>query len=141
MLVGSTTLVGQTELEGLWEGTLSIGGLDTNRGYPVQIYIVRKGRQLTARTYISIAPNRIIEMEAQGWLYSDNSVAFNEATYIPKANDGYTPPYMRKYQLLWHRSIGGSTLTGYWQEIHDEVFHHKRAGGRISLKKVTTNKA
>lgn len=129
------------EIEGLWEGRLSVGGLDANQDYPVQVYIVRQGRQLTARTYISITPNRIIEMEAQGWLYQDNSVAFDESTYIPKAIDGYTPPYMRKYQLIWHRSIGGSTLNGYWQEIREEVFHQQRARGRITLKKVVDRKA
>ncbi len=141
LLLGSPALVAQTELEGLWEGTLSVGGLDAQQTYPVQVYIVRKGRQLTARTYISIAPTRIIEMEAQGWLYQDNSVAFNESAYIPKAKDGYTPPYLRKYQLVWHRSIGGSTLNGYWQEIREEVFHQQRAGGRITLKKVVERKA
>lgn len=131
----------QTELEGLWEGTLSVGGLDSNKGYPVQVYIVRKGKQLTARTYVSITPNRIVEMEAKGWLYSDNSIALHEFTYLPKTKDAYTPPYMRKYQLVWYRSIGGSTLNGYWQEIREEVFDERRDGGRIFLKKVVDKKA
>lgn len=136
----SFTLSAQLELAGLWEGSITIGGLESTKGYPLKIYLIKSGRNITGRTYIYIN-DRIIEAEIKGYLHQDFSVTLNEFNFIKTSDDGYIPPFLRKLQLSWIRSINGSVLNGYWQEIATDIFDNKRHRGRIYLKKVTDQRA
>ena len=140
-LLFSLSLAAQLEFEGLWEGTITVGGIQSSQGYPVQVYLERQGKKVTGRSYIYLSENRVIEMNLAGYLYNDLSVYIDEVEYVNRNGDDYLPPFLRKYQLMWNRSINGSSLNGYWQEIRQEVFGEKRERGRIFLKRVVNNKA
>ncbi|MGH1435112.1 MAG: hypothetical protein ACRBG0_11700 [Lewinella sp.] len=140
-LLFSLSLAAQLQFEGLWEGTITVGGIQSTKGYPVQVYLERQGKTVTGRSYVYLSETRIIEMNLSGRLYDDLSVYIDEVEYVNRNGDNYVPPFLRKYQLMWNRSINGSSLNGYWQEIRLEIFDSKRERGRIFLKKVVNNKA
>ena len=140
-LLFSLSLAAQLEFEGLWEGTITVGGIQSTKGYPVQVYFERQGKKISGRSYVYLSETRVIEMNLSGYLYDDLSVYIDEVEYINRNGDSYVPPFLRKYQLMWNRSINGSSLNGYWQEIRQEIFDAKRERGRIFLKRVVSNKA
>ncbi|WP_367387963.1 hypothetical protein [Lewinella sp. LCG006] len=140
-LLFSWSLAAQLQFEGLWEGTITVGGIQSTKGYPVQIYLERQGKKVSGRSYVYLSDTRIVEMNLSGFLYDDLSVYLDEVEYVNRNGDNYVPPFLRKYQLMWNRSINGSSLNGYWQEIRQEIFDAKRERGRIFLKKVVNNKA
>lgn len=140
-LLFSLSLAAQLEFEGLWEGTITVGGIQSTQGYPVQVYLERQGKKVSGRSYVYLSETRIIEMNLSGYLYDDLSVYIDEVEYINRNGDSYVPPFLRKYQLMWNRSINGSSLNGYWQEIRQEIFDSKRERGKIFLKRVVNNKA
>ena len=140
-LLFSLSLAAQLEFEGLWEGTITVGGIQSTQGYPVQVYLERQGKKISGRSYVYLSETRVIEMNLSGYLYDDLSVYIDEVEYINRNGDSYVPPFLRKYQLMWNRSINGSSLNGYWQEIRQEIFAAKRERGRIFLKRVVSNKA
>lgn len=140
-LLFSVSLSAQLEFEGLWEGTITIGGINSTKGYPVQVYLERQGKKVSGRSYVYVGETRIIEMNLSGHMYNDLSVYIDEVEYVSRQDDGFEPDFLRKYQLMWNRSINGSSLNGYWQEIRKEIFDTQRERGRIFLRKVLNNKA
>lgn len=132
-------LSAQVALDGLWEGTITIGGLQSQRGYPFQVFLEKRGRIVTGRSYIQLG-ERLVEMELRGRLYEDNSIYLDEIEFISD-DESWEPPFMRKYQLLWKRGIYEGSLNGYWQEIRDDVMNDARERGRIVLKKVSEKRA
>lgn len=132
----------QLKLDGLWEGTLTTGGLESTSGYRLEVYLERKGRsQVVGRTYVHLSPTRIVEMRFEGRMYTDFSVYIDEVEFISEGDD-FVPDFLRKYQLQWNRSLNGSTLNGYWQEIRDrKMLDEERSRGRVFLRKVKSYKA
>lgn len=135
------TLSAQLQLDGLWEGTITTGGIESSQGYPVQLYLKRSGKTVTGRSYVYISETEVIEMELEGRLYDDLSIYIDEVKYINHQEGDEVPDFLRKYQLIWNRSINGSSINGYWQEIRKEIFDTQRQRGRIFLKQRVNNKA
>ncbi|RME95046.1 MAG: hypothetical protein D6772_13735 [Bacteroidetes bacterium] len=133
---------GQLQLDGLWEGTLTIGGIESRTGYRLEIYIERKGNsRVEGRSYLHVSPQRIVEMRFSGTLYSDFSLYIDEVAFMSEGDD-FVPDFMRKYQLQWKRSVEGSSLNGYWQEIRERnLLDETRQRGRVFLHKVKDHKA
>ena len=140
-LLCSFTLSAQLSLDGLWEGTITTGGIESSKGYPVQLYLKRVGKKVTGRSYVYISETNIIEMTLEGRLYDDLSIYIDEIEYVNHQEGDPEPDFLRKYQLMWNRGISGSSINGYWQEIRQEIFDTKRQRGRIFLKQVVNNKA
>lgn len=140
-LFSALTLSAQLQLDGLWEGTITTGGIESTKGYPVQLYLKRTGKKVTGRSYVYISETEIVEMELEGRLYDDLSIYIDEVEYISHQEGEELPDFLRKYQLIWNRSINGSAINGYWQEIRQEIFDTKRQRGRIFLRQVVNNKA
>lgn len=136
-----TSASAQLRLEGLWAGTLTIGGIESTSGYQLEMYIERKTRsRLEGRSYVHVTESRIVEMRFTGRIYKDLSVYIDEVEFISQ-DDEYIPAFLRKYQLQWLRSVSGSTLNGYWQEIRQKgVLDEARKRGRIFLQKVSESK-
>lgn len=140
-LFSALTLSAQLQLDGLWEGTITTGGIESTKGYPVQLYLKRTGKKVTGRSYVYISETEIVEMELEGRLYDDLSIYIDEVEYISHQEGEELPDFLRKYQLIWNRSINGSAINGYWQEIRQEIFDTKRQRGRIFLRQIVNNKA
>ena len=135
-------LSAQLELEGLWEGTITQGGLDSRQAYKFELLIKREGDVLTGRTYVHLGKDEVIEMEFVGKLYYDRSLYLEDLKFIPLEGVDVVPPFLRKYQLIFNRSIWDSSLNGYWQEItRKDPMDPRRERGRIALKKIKASKA
>lgn len=128
-------------LEGYWEGTIAIGGIESDQGYKMEMYIEKQGKKISGRTFIYVNRDHIIEANLSGRMYDDLSIYIDEINFVAGQEDHYIPPFLRKYQLSWKRSLSGSTLNGYWQEIRSDAFHKNRQRGRLFLKKVSDYKA
>ncbi len=125
-----------TVLDGDWQGTMTVGGLDSPREYPIELYLMREGTRVTGRSYITIAPGQTIIMDLAGYLYQDFSILLHEVGFVGDPNNAVLPKLPRKYQILWHRRATGSGLEGYWQEImEDDPFNKDRDGGRLKLER------
>ena len=127
----------QVSLEGSWEGTITIGGLDSKDSYKFELVLARSGKRgkLKGRSFVHISPDEVIEMDIGGRLYGDQSMYLEDIFFLPSEGKEATPPYNRKYELIFNRSIWDSNLQGYWQEKRPDPFFPMRSRGRIFLKK------
>ncbi len=131
----------QKGLDGRWEGTITHNGKRADQKF--QLVIEVNGAEVKGRTYLFLEDKSVIEMDFKGRYYYDQSIYFEELE-IPEDLEvdlSLIPPFLRKFQAIYNRSIFGSTLEGYWQEVTSDILGKKRLRGRIFLKKITGNKA
>ena len=142
ILVSGWSLSAQEQLNGLWEGVLTKGNLESRDGYRFELYLKVEGSGITGRSYLYLEKGKIVEMELSGYIYEDRSVYLKEEEWIPREGITMDPPFLRKFQLLYSRSIWENKLEGYWQELvpGGEVLKTKEYG-RIFLKRFTPDKA
>lgn len=131
----------QKHLEGLWEGVIAKGGIYSNSGYKFELLIELDGSKVTGRSYIYVDDDQIIEMDIKGLLYADRSIYLEDMGFIASGENEFVPPFNRKYQLIYSRSIWDNKLEGYWQQIITSPFDRMRKRGRVYLKKVEKKKA
>ncbi|MGB3546738.1 MAG: hypothetical protein WBA17_07175 [Saprospiraceae bacterium] len=128
-----------TVLDGDWQGTITVGGLDSPTEYPIELYLVREGSRVTGRSYITIAPGQTIIMDLAGYLYQDFSILLHEVGRAGNSSPDLISKLPRKYQIRWHRRATGSGLEGFWQEImEDDPFNENRDLGRLKLARRVT---
>ncbi|MCB9041636.1 MAG: hypothetical protein H6557_33905 [Lewinellaceae bacterium] len=138
-LSAQKTLAG---LSGLWEGTITEGGIYSKQGYRFQLYLEVNEKYIKGRSYIHISADSIVQMQLRGQRYQDNSIYLEEVdpTWTQEEEaaieQGASPQqFSRKYQFIYKRSIWDSSLEGYWQEVTPAPFNFKRERGRIFLEK------
>ena len=135
LIFSFASLVAQNGLEGLWEGTLSTGGIHSRTGYKFELYLKKVGRKWQGRSLIYLDDGTTVEMNVHGRFYEDRSLYFRDIEFIPIEGSDFHPEFYRKYELIYQRSIYESKLDGYWQEIGKSFEDHRRQG-RIFLRKV-----
>lgn len=123
------------KLAGQWEGTITVGGIDSEQGLRFELFLYREGKRLWGRSYVHLDEQRTIAMDVKGYLYEDKSVALRETAFGGATDNKLYPPFKRQYQLIFRRSFSDGSLNGYWQEVRVDSFHKKRRRGRIRLKK------
>ncbi|MCB0546734.1 MAG: hypothetical protein KDD19_04050 [Phaeodactylibacter sp.] len=135
-------LSAQKGLAGLWEGTITHGGIYSTNGHRFQLYLEVNEKYIKGRSYIHVTADSIVQMELRGQLYNDNSIYLEEVnqewTEEEEAaiEEGASPEqFSRKYQFIYKRSLWDPSLEGYWQEVTPMPFHFKRERGRIFLEK------
>lgn len=126
----------QVSLEGSWVGTITTGGLNSKQTYKFELILARSGKNgLKGRSFVHVSPSEVIEMDISGKLYGDQSIYLEDLIYLPSEGKEAAPPYDRKYELIFNRSIWNSNLEGFWQEKRPDPFFPMRSRGRIYLKK------
>lgn len=123
-------------LEGLWKGSMTLGGLESRHELSFELYLTRENKELVGKSYLYLSDGQVIEMEVRGTLYSDLSIYLRDQEFIPQPGSKEQPPYYRKYQLMYMPSIWNTKMEGYWQEITPHSLSEKRHLGRIKLKKM-----
>lgn len=140
-LCGCIILSGQSRFDGLWEGELTYGGLASERSYRFQMWIKSNAAgSLWGRTYVYLSPEEVVEMQIEGRIYDDLSIYLVDKDFVPMAGREISPPFYRKYQLKFDRSIWETSLDGYWQQVIDAPMDIRRDRGRLKLIKVRTLK-
>ncbi len=138
----SPSLHAQKRLEGLFQGSLTLGGLGSSRKVKVEMYLKIDKKQVEGRSYVHLAPGKTVEMQLRGIFYDDFSIYLEEVGEIqPGAPGQANAPYPRKYQLMYSGHFEDVQLTGFWQQVIDTPFDKKRHLGRIKLAKVLASKA
>ena len=136
----SSFAIAQSGLEGTWKGTMTVGGLESKKTVPFELFLQQKGAKIEGRSYIYLEDKTVIEMEVKGSLFGDLSIYLKETDYIEDPTSDYQPEFNRKYQLLYKPSIWNTKMEGYWQELTDHYFSEKRRLGIIRLKKMKDKK-
>lgn len=135
-LVFSWMLTGQRGLAGTWEGTITHGGIYSEEGVRFELFLKKMGRKWIGRAVIHESDTTTVEMNLIGSFYEDRSMYMIDTEFVPFEPDDPKPGFFRKYQFLYHRSIEGNTLNGYWQDDFYGPLEIKMRRGRVFLKKV-----
>ncbi len=137
--LGHSSLSAQNhlKLEGLWRGTMTIGGIESTEKLRFELYLKKDGKRLRGRSYLYLNETKTLEMDVSGKLYGDRSLYLEEWKFIPRRGSQIAPAFNRKYQMIFTRSIWKSSLEGFWQEITEIPFDTRRERGRIELKKIS----
>jgi hypothetical protein len=139
----STTLNAQSGLAGMWEGTITEGGIDGAAvTYKFKLFLEVDGAYLKGRSYVYIRPDSIVHQQLSGKMYEDRSVYLREVnvdkgdpTSLNSMDEMPEDLFTRKYQFVYTRSIWESGLEGFWQQIIPNPEHYSRQRGKIFLKK------
>ena len=124
----------QKSMEGHWEGEITLGGLNGQKTVPLELFLVMDRSVITGRSYLYVDDHNIIVMAIKGRVYGDRSAHIEELEFFPTDNPALSPPFFRKYQFIYFRSIWDSRLEGFWQEIKsDTPLDEKRERGRLIL--------
>jgi len=126
-------------IEGLWQGTITIGGLQSQTGYKFELYLqIEKENRLVGRAYIYLDNDQVIETTVKGNYYGDRSVDLFDIEFIEREGQSVQPPFYRKYQFIHKKSIfeRNNKIIGFWQEITEDYFSVTRERGRITLERI-----
>ena len=135
-LVFSVSLAGQNErLDGIWEGTMIVGGLDGTQRLPMQLYLKTIGRTVEGRSYVQLPSGSTLRMDLKGRLYGDGSMELKEVAFAGDPTNELIPEFNRQYQIVLSDDIWNPVLNGYWQEVTEEVFKSGRRLGRMHLER------
>ena len=62
----TSSLGAQKRLEGLFEGYLTVGGLESSRKLRLEIFVRFKGQEISGRSYVHLGKGQVVEMELSG---------------------------------------------------------------------------
>ncbi|PPK88801.1 hypothetical protein CLV84_1773 [Neolewinella xylanilytica] len=131
----------QTDLDGLWEGNMTVGGIYSNEALPMQLYLSTDGRFIKGRSYVTLPDGEILRMDLKGELYGDRSIGMVEIAFVGDSDNDVMPEFNRQYQITFKPDLWESELRGFWQEVTPETFKGTRRRGRMVLKKAKTPRA
>ncbi|MBB4080654.1 hypothetical protein GGR28_003289 [Lewinella aquimaris] len=134
-------LTAQTSLDGLWEGTMTVGGIYSNEALPMQLYITTEGSKVTGRSYVTLPNGKVLRMDLSGYYYGDRSLSLVEVSFTGDEDNAIMPEFNRQYQIVYKPDIWDSELRGYWQEVSDFTFSNTRRRGRMLLRKQKKERA
>ena len=122
-----------SRLDGLWEGTMVIGGLDGAEKLPMQLYLKTTGRKVEGRSYVQLPDGSTLRMDLRGTYFRDGSMELKEVAFAGDPTNELMPEFNRQYQIVLSDDIWAPILNGYWQEVTKEVFKSDRRLGRMNL--------
>ena len=135
LLLFPLLLSAQSKIDGLWEGTMTIGGIYSSEALPMQLYITTEGNEVKGRSYVTLPNGQILRMDLSGYYYGDRSMKLEEVAFAGDAQNEIMPEFNRQYQIVYRPDLWDSELRGFWQEVTDLTFSETRRMGRMTLKK------
>lgn len=135
LLLTSPFLDAQSNLNGTWEGFMTIGGIYSNEALPMQLYLTSNKGVIEGRSYVQLPDGSTLRMDLAGELYRDGSIHLLETAFAGDEFNERLPKFNRKYQIIFRDDIWNPELIGFWQEIKEEIFAPKRRRGRMTLTK------
>lgn len=136
LILATTSADAQVTLAGAWEGSITIGGINSSQSLPMELYLIVKGNFIEGRSYVKMPDGKIIQMNLEGTYHYDHSMSLREVEFVGDPRNTYLPKFNRQYQLVWKADLWDAEITGFWQEITRKTFDNYRRRGRIKLKKV-----
>ena len=127
------TCASAQNLDGLWEGTMLVGGLEGTERLPMQLYLTMKGKKAKGRSYVQLPDGSTLRMDLEGTFFRDGSMELREVKFAGDPTNDLMPEFNRQYQIVLSDDIWSPVLNGYWQEVTEEVFKKGRRLGRMVL--------
>ncbi len=131
----------QIDLEGLWEGHMTVGGIYSDEALPMQLYLTVEDNVIKGRSYVTLPDGSILRMDLTGSLYGDRSIGLVEVDFVGDSDNLIMPEFNRQYQIDFKRDLWESELRGFWQEVTSQTFKGNRRRGRMVLKKAKDARA
>lgn len=131
----------QERLQGLFEGSLTLGGLESSRRLRLEMILRIEDGRVSGRSYVHLGRNEILEMELRGYFYQDFSIYLEETKEIGLPGEKSLSAYPRKYQLKYSGSFDEVYLNGFWQQVSEAPLEEGRQLGRVRLRKTRGGKA
>lgn len=120
-------------VDGTWEGTITMERPEPQTEHKFQLVLKREGKKITGTAYIFYA-DQPVAMDLSGEFFYDRSMRlFNHEVLYPTQQPN-KEKHIRKYQIMYTRSVWGDKIEGYWQEKNDPIFAKYRKG-RVYLKR------
>ena len=120
-------------VDGTWEGTITLERPAPQTEHKFQLTLKREGKKVTGTAYI-FYEDQPVAMDLSGEYFWDRSMRlFNHQVLYPNQQPN-KEQHIRKYQIMYTRSVWGDKIEGYWQEKNDPIFAQYRKG-RIYLKR------
>ncbi len=124
-----------SNLDGMWEGTMVVGGIYSNEQLPMQLYLTTKGAYIEGRSFVQLPTGGTLRMDLQGQLHGDMSISMVEVKFAGDPENDVMPEFNRQYQIAFKDDLWNPRLVGFWQEVTDEVFGPNRQRGKMVLTK------
>ncbi|MTB51604.1 hypothetical protein [Lewinella sp. W8] len=135
LLLCSPLLIAQVDLDGAWEGTMTVGGIYSNEQLPMQLYLTTEGTQVEGRSYVQLPDGSTLRMDLRGRMYRDLSLQLTEVKFAGDPTNDILPEFNRQYQIVFKPDLWDAQLRGFWQEVTDKTFNNGRKRGRMVLKR------
>jgi len=127
-------------VDGTWEGTITLERPGPPTEHKFQLVLKRDGKQVKGTAYI-FHEDQPVAMDLSGEYFYDHSMRlFNHQVLYP-AQQPDKEKHIRKYQIIYTRSVWGDKIEGYWQEKNDPIFEKYRKGRVYLKRKKEVNKA
>lgn len=121
------------KVEGIWEGTITQERPSPQTEHKFQLILKREGKTIKGTAYI-FYEDQPVAMDLSGEYFRDRSMRlFNHNVLFPSQQLD-KEKHIRKYQIMYTRSVWGDKIEGYWQEINDPIYEQYRKG-RVYLKR------
>ncbi|WP_116126984.1 hypothetical protein [Lewinella sp. IMCC34183] len=127
-------VLAQPTLDGLWEGTMTVGGIYSDQALPMQLYLTVEEGVIKGRSYVTLPDGKVLRMDLKGRLYGDRSFSLYEMNFVGDSENDIMPEFNRQYQIVYKPDLWDSTIRGFWQEIKPHVREDRRRG-RMVLRK------
>ncbi len=127
-------------VDGTWEGTITLERPGPPTEHKFQLVLKREGKKVKGTAYI-FHEDQPVAMDLSGEYFYDHSMRlFNHQVLYP-AQQPDKEKHIRKYQIIYTRSVWGDKIEGYWQEKNDPIFEMYRKGRVYLKRKKEVNKA
>ena len=123
------------KLDGLWEGTMLVGGIEGTQRLPMQLYLTMEGKKAKGRSYVQLPDGSTLRMDLEGQFFFDGSMELFEIKFAGDPKNDLLPEFNRQYQIVLSDDIWNPVLNGYWQEITPVTWKEGRRLGRMNLKR------
>ena len=134
LLLFVASVFGQSRLDGTWEGTMSVGGIYSDKQLPMQLYLkTGEDRKVEGRSYVQLPDGSTLRMDLNGYLHYDQSISLTEISFAGDPANKIMPEFSRQYQIIFKDDLWNPLLRGFWQEDTRDTFGEKRRRGRMQL--------
>ena len=106
--------IGQSDLTGLWKGTITQNEGGYRPEYVFEIYLNQKGEVITGRSYVFVDKIYAV-MNLNGSLHSGLYLNLKDEKILEHKVDNGMEWCMKKYQLVLKQKGGTMHLEGFWQ--------------------------
>lgn len=133
LLCWSFFLGNAQRIDGTWEGTITLERPAPQTEHKFQLVLKREGAKVKGTAYI-FYDDQPVAMDLSGKYFGDRSMRLfnNEVLYPTQQPD--KKKHIRKYQIIYTRSVWGDKIEGFWQEVNDPIFDQYRKG-KVFLKR------